>query len=173
MQVHLTGPGVDGHEAQPAAHTQHVDRRVHAARRAGHLEGDVRARVPGPLTDQLGHIVGRRVPSGQPQLVGEQPSVGAELHHPDIGAYRPRDQRDEDADRAAADHHDLLALTHGGAAHVVHGDRRRLDERGPVEGKRVGQPDERRGRHGPALLHRARGVDADEVEVLADVLMAG
>ena len=118
-----------------------------------------------------GHILVGRVPRRQPQLLGQQPTVRAQLHHPHLGARGPRHQRDQDADRPAADHHDLLAPGDLGAAHVVHGHRRRLDQRGPVQRKSVGQPDQGGGGHGPALLHRTRRVDADEVQVLADVLM--
>lgn len=139
---------------------------------AGHLEGDVRARIRGPLADQFSHVVDGRIPGSQPRLLGERAPVGAQFGDAYVGSGGPGDQRDEDADGSAADHDDLLALGDLCAADVVHGDRRGLDQRGPVQGKGVGQPDERRGGHGPALLHRAGGVDADEVEVLADVLMA-
>ena len=58
---------------------------------------------------------------------------------------------------------------HAGAAYVVHGDRRRARRarRGPARGPR--QAHEQPGGHGPGLLHRPRRVDADEVQVLADV----
>lgn len=98
--------------------------------------------------------------------------MGARLHDAYVRSGGPRDQRDEHADRAAADHDDPLAIRDVGAAHVVHGHGGGLHEGGPVQGEGGGQADEGVRGDGPALLHRARGIDADEVEVLADVVVA-
>lgn len=127
-----------------AAYTEHVDRRLHAARRTGHLEGHVRARVAGPLPHRLRHVVVGRIPCPQPLLLGEQPTVRAQLHTRTSAPGARATSAMRMPDGAAADHDHLLVLGDLGPAHVVHGDRRRLDEHGPVKGHAVGQPDERR-----------------------------
>jgi hypothetical protein len=114
-------------------HAQHLDGRVHTARRAGHLERHLRARVAGPRADQGADVVRGGVPDGQPQSLGQRTAVGAQLHHPHLGPGGLRDQRDQHPDRSAADDHDLLALGDPRPADVVHGHRGGLHQRHPVQ----------------------------------------
>ena len=58
-----------------------------------------------------------------------------EFQHHHVGADRPGGQGDQDPDRAAADHDDLLAGDHAAPADVVHRDRRRLDERRQLQAR--------------------------------------
>src|SRR5438132_583541 len=79
------------------------------------------------------------------------------------------DERDERADRPAAeDQHSVVAL-HRRAADVVSRDGERLDERGVVVAERVGYPEQARRVHRPVLLHAARQVHAEHLEGVAEV----
>ena len=102
------------------------------------------------------------------------PALGVELDDDDLAAELAGDGGDEHADRAAADDdRPSRPAASSGAAHVVHGDGDRLDERGVVEAQAGGQATSDLAGHVPELLQRAGGVDADEVQVLADVRVAG
>ena len=165
VQVDLAGLRVDGHQAQPAAHAEDVDRGVHARGRAGHLEGDVGARAAGPLARPAAHVVGGRVPGGQPEPLGDGRAGTASGSATRTSA--PRDRATSAMRRPTGPPPTTTTRSPARTSarpHVVHGDRGGLDQRRPVQGEQVGQADEGRGGHGPALLHRAGRVDADEVE---------
>ena len=164
---------MDGHQAQPTTGAQHVHRGAHPVRGTGHFEGDGRARVLGPGIDPSAHVVARRIEGGQAETLGRLSAEGVRLHQDDVGAFAAGHHGDQHADRAAADNDNLLTGAHIGTAHVVHGHRGRFDERGVVEGEPVGQSDQGVDRDHPGLLHGAGGVDADEVEPVADMVVAG
>ena len=80
-----------------------------------------------------------------------------------------RDERDERADRATTDDEGSLALGELATTDVVAGDRERLGQGGEaeVDGGRKRMDGE--GRHGPGGLQGARSVDADELQLTADM----
>ena len=127
---------------------------------------------PVRVEDRRGQVGGGGVDDVEAELRGELPAERAHLADGHRRSSLSRDEADQQADRPAADHDDRLAGGHLAAANVVARNRQRLDERGPsqVDGGR--EPVEREGGHRPGALERARGVDAEELEVAADVAHA-
>src|SRR5262245_28400577 len=82
------------------------------------------------------------------------------------------DQRDQRADGAAAEDEDGVTALDIGPIDVVHGDGQGLDQRGVIVGDRVGHAEEPRGADGPVLLHPARKIDAEDLELVAEVRSA-
>ena len=66
-----------------------------------------------------------------------------------------------------------MAGFHLAHAHVVAGHRDGFDQRGQPQGKSVREAVQSVGRHGPKSLQSARGIDPDELQVVADVALAG
>ena len=81
-------------------------------------------------------------------------------------------QRDQHADRPAAQHNHEFARFHFAQPHVMAGHRDRLDQRALLEREMVRQAMQRVRGHGPQALHGAGRVDADEFQFLADVAVA-
>ena len=76
------------------------------------------------------------------------------------------DQRDQAADRPAAEHQHGVAGLHLRARHVVRRDGQRLDHaRRDRRRAWIGHLDQPRGRHGPVLLHAARDIHAQHLEL--------
>ena len=88
------------------------------------------------------------------------------------GPARARDERDQQPDRAAADHDGRLACPDLAATDVVAGDRQRLRERAEPQVDVRRQRVQREGGHRPRALERAGRVDAEELQVAADVAEA-
>ena len=103
------------------------------------LEGDVHAGAAGPVVDQRGGVIGAAGSHGREtravlrRAARRRRSARPRATSAPVGARHAGDQQ---ADRAAADDDRPLARGEPGAAHVVHGDRGRLDERGGVERER-------------------------------------
>ena len=169
LQVDLARRRVDGDDDDRAAHLREPGRAEHGGGGPRDLEHDVGTGARRPLLDP-GDLVDRtRIERREPEALDLRAALRVELDDDDIAAEVPGDGRDQHADRSAADDDGLLAGSELRAADVVHRDRDRLDERGVVERASRRQRDERLGGHVPQPLQRAGGVDADEVEVLADV----
>ncbi len=148
-------------------------RAEHRGGGSGHLEHDVGARAARPLRHPRDLVDRARIERREAQAVDLRAALLVELDHHDVAAEVASHRRDQHADRPAADDDGLLPRRQLRAAHIVDGDGNGLDECGVVESQAVGQRHERLGGYVPQPLQRAGGVDADEVEVLADVGVSG
>ena len=139
-----------------------------AAGMAGDLEGDVDAVAVGPLGREAD-----RIDPGPDDLETQAPqhldAERVDLDDGDPRAAVAADQRDQAADRTSAEDQDRVAGLHAGPRHVVRRDGQGLDDGGVVVGQGVGHLDEPIDRHRPVLLHPARQVDAQDLQVVADV----
>ena len=91
----------------------------------------------------------------------------------DPGARGPRDLRDQEADRAAADHGDVGAEAHVAEVVGVDGDAERLEDRAGDAVERVGERVQRRGRPRHVLAQAAVAVPvAGEDHLGAEVAVA-
>ena len=139
-----------------------------AAGMAGDLEGHVHAVPIGPLVGEAD-----RIDAGADDLEAQAPEhldpERVDLGHGDPGAPVAADQGDQAADRAAAEHEDGVAGLHPGPRDVVRRDGQGLDDGGVVVRQGVGHLDEPVDGHRPVLLHPAREVDAQDLQVVADV----
>jgi hypothetical protein len=113
-----------------------------------------------------------RVESLEPELADLCAAVGIEFDHDHVAAKFASDGCDEHADWTTTDHDDFVALLHVAAANVVNSHRGGFNKRGVIESQRGRKRDEHLGRNVPVALQRTGGVDANEVEVLADVLVS-
>ena len=135
------------------------------------LEADGDAGPVRPVGDQRSHVAARRIDGVQSDRLRKRPPLLAQLENEHVRSGGSRHARYEQTDRPAADDEGLLALTEGRSPDIVHRDGGRLDHRAHL-GREVGrQRDEHSGRDDPARLHRPRRVDAEEVQVVADVRM--
>ena len=82
------------------------------------------------------------------------------------------DERDERADRPAAEDEDAVVALHRRASDVVGGDGERLHERGLVVAERVGHSEQARHVHRHVLPHATGQVDAEHLEAVAEVRRA-
>ena len=156
----------------------HLRQRGRGERRRGggsrHLEHDVGAGAVRSTRRPRRPVGGARVDASKPSL-GERRRRAASSSTTTTSAPEcAGDDGDEDADRAAAERRRRCRPTSSlGAPYVVDRDGDGLDERGGAQVRRPGAAGTRgRGGHVPERLQRAGGVDADEVEVLADVRVA-
>ncbi len=82
------------------------------------------------------------------------------------------DERDEAADGTTAEDHDGVAALDLRAPNVVSGDSKGLDECGVVVAERVRDPEKARSGHRPVLLHAARRIDAQHLQLVAQIARA-
>ena len=115
--------------------------------------------TPGPTTSR---------PEAPEHLDPERVDLDDRHPRPPVAA----DQRDQAADRTSAEHQDGVAGLHARPRDVVRRDGQGLDDGGVVVGQGVGHLDEPVDRHRPVLLHPAREIDAQDLEVVADVVGA-
>ena len=168
VEVHRDRLGVDRDDAHRAPDAHDVGDRAGRGGVARHLEGHVHALAPGPV---VGEPVDVDVGSdgGEAERLEQLDAERVHLGDRDLGAPPARDERDQRADRAAAEDEHAVAGLHLRAAHVVRGDGERLDHRGVVVGERGRDREQARGRHGPVLPHAARQVHAEDLEAVAEV----
>src|SRR4029453_5578346 len=110
---------------------------------------------------------------GQADALRDRPAVVIDLQDCDPCTGRLRHTGDKYAHRSTADHDDILTALEASASYVVNRDGGRFDERTVGEIETVGKSDQHLAGYRPELLHRTRRVNAHEVEVLADVPVAG
>ena len=173
LHVDLPRFRVDADRHEPAAGAEGVHREVEAGLGAGHLEGHCRAGALRPGLEPGGQVRRAGVDDLETQLL-RRPSAGRGRARP--GAPRaprarattamstpmgppPTTRTDSPADER-------------GAYDVVVGHRDRLDERRGAQRQVGWQRHQELLRHVPELLHRPGGVDADEVQAVADVGVA-
>ena len=153
--VDLARLAVDADDDQAAAHREQFHRRGDAGGRAGDLERHGRAGTAGPCLHVGCRGRRRRIEGPDAELLGDRSPLGVDLHEDHVRVDGAGHEGDQHADGTAADDDRLLAGAQAGPAYVVHGNRRRLDQRRVGERKVLGQRDDHIGRNSPALLHRA------------------
>jgi hypothetical protein len=80
------------------------------------------------------------------------------------------DKGDQDPDRPRTDDHRPVARRETGALHHVDRDRRGLDKGGVDERHTIGKRYDDLCRHVPTTAHRPRCVQAEHLQMLADVV---
>ncbi len=124
------------------------------------------------MIDERGQIDFERIDGLDAEIARELQTEGVDLSLEDAGAARLGYQGDQNSDRAAADYDGEFAGLQFTHPNVVASDRDGLDESALAQGKRIGQAMQGVGGHGPHALERAGSIDADELQVMADVAVA-
>jgi hypothetical protein len=171
LKVDLPRCRMDGDHDESAAHLGQVRGAENRGGRTRDLEHDVGAGATCPLRHPVDLVSLTGVEGLEAELPDLRATVGVELYHHYFATEFASDGCDEHSDRAATDHDDTVALLHIAASNVVHRHRGWFDESGVVESQCGRERDEHLGGDVPVALQRARRVDADEVQVLADVLI--
>ena len=135
------------------------------------LEDDVRALAAGGGLDRLGDIRLLGIHRRHAQLLGDGDAVGVDLRQGHIGAGMLGNQGDQHADGPAAYDQHVLAGLDPSAFDVVAGHRHRFDQGRMAQVDAVRQGMHRVGRDGPFLLKGAVGIEPEEFQVLADMLV--
>src|SRR5207237_10872166 len=112
-EVHRLRLRIAGDDHDPAADRSEPRHRERGGRRTRYLEHDVR--------DTVYRVDGVRSHRLETQVLGEPDASRVHLGDEDLRALGARDERDEQPDRAGADHDGGLAGLELGTAHVVAG----------------------------------------------------
>ena len=131
--------------------------------------------APAPPVRSLtncGQIGLQRIHRVDPQIARQLKAERIDLRQHHARAACLRHQRDQNADGAAADHGRELPCLQLAHAHVVAGHRHRFHHGALAQRERIRQTVQRVRRHGPHALQRARRIDPDELQVVADVAVA-
>jgi hypothetical protein len=92
-----------------------------------------------------------------------------DLRDHDVAASMAGHHGDEGADGATAEHQDLVAGLHRGAVDIMRGHGQRLDQRRVIVAQPRGDPQKPLEGYRPVFLHPTRHVDAQDLEVVAEI----
>ena len=140
--------GMDGDDADRAPDANDLGDQRRSVGAAADFECDVGAGAVGPRVHHRLDVVGwtDRVETGALQHLD---AVRIDFDDFHLGAAVAADERDQRADRSAAEDHDTVAGLDLRPRDVVRRDRQRLDQRRVVIGDRVGKLQQPRGGHRP------------------------